>query len=446
MHKRVDITQYGAKTDGTLCTKPIQQAIDDCFMNGGGVVVIPGGTFRTGSVRLRSNVTLYLMENARLEGSTVPEDYTGYINDAVEPINPRYITEDLWKSVSERENHNYSRLPAGRWNNAIIRAIDAHHISIIGEKGSEIDGMDCFDEKGEEHYRGPHGINMHYCKNITLRGYTVRNSGNWAHALFQCSNTLIDNVEVIAGHDGVHITSCENTDITNCRFYTGDDCVAGIDNINTTVTDTELNTACSAFRFGGTNMLARNCRIYGPAKYLFRGSLSPEEKRNRKVTSLNTDHRYNMLSLFTYYSDFSRDIAYPPGNIVLKNCTVENADRFLHYNFSGNEPWQLNRPLDSISFENITATGVKMPLTAYGSEDRPLVCQLRNCTLGFDSDGADVPFIQAAHYEQISLDGVTVSGLDKPVIKIWTDGNFAFNNSTECSIQQADKEFYAQSI
>ena len=94
MHKWVDITQYGAKTDGTLCTKPIQQAIDDCFMSGGGVVVIPGGTFRTGSVRLRSNVTLYLMKNARLEGSTDPEDYADYINDTVEPINPRYITED----------------------------------------------------------------------------------------------------------------------------------------------------------------------------------------------------------------------------------------------------------------------------------------------------------------------------------------------------------------
>ncbi|MBQ8526646.1 MAG: hypothetical protein IJ460_08030 [Clostridia bacterium] len=446
MHKRVNITQYGAKTDGMLCTRFIQQAIDDCFMCGGGVVEVPAGTFRTGSVRLRSNVTLYLMENARLEGSTNPEDYNDYINDTIEPIKPEYKTDDLWKSVSERKNHNYSRLPAGRWNNAIIRAIDADNISIIGEIGSEIDGMDCFDEKGEEHYRGPHAIDMHYCKNITLVGYTVCNSANWAHALYQCSNILIDSVGVIAGHDGVHITGCENTDIINCCFYTGDDCIAGIDNINTTVTNTELNTACSAFRFGGTNMLVQNCRIYGPAKYLFRGSLSDEEKRNRKVTVQNTDHRYNMLSFFTYYSDFSRDIRYPPGNIVMKNCTVENADRFLHYNFSGNEPWQLNKPLESISFENISATGVKLPLTAYGSEESPLVCRLKNCTVDFDSTAGDVPFMQAAHFERISLDGVTVTGLSKPVIRTWTDGTFTSKDSTECSVEQADKEFYAQSI
>ena len=125
---------------------------------------------------------------------------------------------------------------------------------------------------------------------------------------------------------------------------------------------------------------------------------------------------------------------------------MENADRFLHYNFSGNEPWQLNKPLESISFENISAKGVKMPLTAYGAESDPLVCRLRNCTIDFDSAAGDVPFMKAAHFEQILLDNVTVTGLHMPVIKKWTDGKFTFTDSTVCSVEQAEEEFYSQSI
>ena len=42
----VSITQYGAKPNGALCTKPIQQAINDCFLAGGGEVTVPAGDCR----------------------------------------------------------------------------------------------------------------------------------------------------------------------------------------------------------------------------------------------------------------------------------------------------------------------------------------------------------------------------------------------------------------
>ena len=448
--KTVTITEYGAKQGGELCTEYIQKAIDDCFLNGGGTVVVPSGRFLTGSVRLRSNVTLYLEENACLEGSRNPEDYLDFINDSIEPIKEEYKTGELWKPVAERTSYDFIKLPAGRWSNAIIRAIDAENVTIKGEKNSEIDGMDCFDEIGEEHYRGPHAISMHYCRNIRFSGYTVRNSANWAHALFQCENITVDNIEVIAGHDGVHITTCDNTEIRNCRFYTGDDCIAGIDNIDTTVENCELNTACSAFRFGGTNVTISNCRIYGPARYLFRGRLSDQEKRNGTMTQENTSHRFNMLSLFTYYADFTREIREIPGNIVVKNCTVENADRFLHYNFSGNEPWQSNKPMRDITFQNIKATGVKLPLTAYGSEEAQHTITLRDCEVEFSKEAKGVPFIQTAYFDKITLENVKISNIaDAPLIKKWTDGEIVLKNvesDVEDYIETAADKFFAQSI
>lgn len=118
-------------------------------------------------------------------------------------------------------------------------------------------------------------------------------------------------MHAVAGHDGIHITGCDNVTIEDCVFETGDDCIAGIDNINVTARRCELNTACSGLRFGGTNALFEKCHFYGPAKYLFRGSLTPEEKRSGKPAG--GSHRYNMLSLMTYYADFMRDIRMEPG-------------------------------------------------------------------------------------------------------------------------------------
>ena len=70
-----NITDYGAKGDGiTLDTKAIQSAINDAAENGGRVV-IPGGKYLSGTIFMRSNVTIDLTEGAVLLGSTNIEDY-----------------------------------------------------------------------------------------------------------------------------------------------------------------------------------------------------------------------------------------------------------------------------------------------------------------------------------------------------------------------------------
>ena len=130
--------------------------------------------------------------------------------------------------------------------------------------------------------------------------------------------------------------------------------------MNMTVTGCECNTACSAFRLGGTNVFITKCHICGPAKYTFRGALSDEEKRSGITNSSNIGKRYNMLSVFTYTASFAFDIRYQPGNIVMTDCSVENCDKLLHYNFSGNEIWQRHRPLANIQIKNIKASGLVM--------------------------------------------------------------------------------------
>ena len=137
-----------------------------------------------------------------------------------------------------------------------------------------------------------------------------------------------------------------------------------------------------------------------------------------------------MLGFFTFYSDYTRDIRYLPGNIIIKDCIVENADRFLHYNFSGNETWQKNKPLSSIEFENVKAIGVKNPLTAYGDVEIPISLYMKNCEIQFVDDREDLPFMYISNAEKVLLKDTVVRNLKSDVlIKKWNDsGDFTFDN------------------
>ena len=349
---KYDVTQYGAVPNGELCTKQIQKAIDECFCAGGGEVVIPEGTFLTGGLRLRSGVTLHLLENAILLGSINPEDYIDYINDEIEPI-PEEERSAAADNVMPEMKSSSSAIPYSRWNNAIIRAIHAKNVAIIGERGSEINGQNCFDEKGEENYRGPHAVNMWYCENINLSGYTIRDSANWAHAIQNSRGISVCGVTVLGGHDGFDVRTCDDISIKGCRFLTGDDGIAGFDNVNVSVSDCYFESACSIFRFGATNMIVDNCIGVAPTTYGYRGSLSDEEKKNRVKAAKNS--RRSCLGVFFYYCDYRANIRSTPGNIVIRNSSFKNPDAMLTLPFG--HKWCCNRSLDNITFENCTVIG-----------------------------------------------------------------------------------------
>ena len=79
-----NIVDYGALNDTTqLSTAALQQAIDDCWQAGGGRVVVPAGSYKIGTVELRSYVNLFLETGATLYGSTSLKDYRPMKSDYV---------------------------------------------------------------------------------------------------------------------------------------------------------------------------------------------------------------------------------------------------------------------------------------------------------------------------------------------------------------------------
>lgn len=128
---KTDIRESGAKGDGqALDTAAIQKAIDTCAEGGGGQVVFPPGRYLSGTIHLRSNVTLHLEAGARLIGKTNLAQY-----DRPQP--PDIMPEARW----------------GKWHRGLIVGENVQDIAITGL--GVIDGNKVFDPTGEERMRGP---------------------------------------------------------------------------------------------------------------------------------------------------------------------------------------------------------------------------------------------------------------------------------------------------
>jgi len=415
--RTVSIADFGAVAGDRPQTAAIQQAIDHVHQAGGGTVAVPTGRFTTGGLMLRSNVTLWLRCGATLAGSRELADY---------------VTPDA-ATASEADLAPGAYNPHSRWNSAILKACDAENIAIIGEEGSTLDGQNAYDPQGEENFRGPHAIGIHRCRNVTFRGYTVVNSANWAHTVFYSENITAENLRVLGGHDGVHFRRCDNVLVRNCLFETGDDCVAGFANRNVVIQNCRINTSCSGLRFGGTNVLVEDCHFYGPGKWPHRVRMPQEDKAaGVNGSPENWPHRPWTLSAITYFCDLSLPVTARPGNFVVRNCRVENVDKFLHYNFSGNEQWQGGSPLEDIHFENVEISGVLGPCVVYADAKVPLVLTMDNVTFRLADGAENAGFMQAAHFKFIRLKNVTLPNAAAPLIKTWSEGpgKIVFDNVT----------------
>ncbi len=364
--KIYNILEYGVKSGSAdLQTEEIQSVLDLC-RDGGGKVIFPRGLYRTAGLYIHSNTTLYLESGCLIEGSDNCEDYKVF------PF-PEGMQD---RSDMEMIRQYYGK-PWAEYRRAIFSAYREQNIAIIGEEGSVIDGVNCYDPHGEEGYRGPHGIYLTNCTNITLHGYTVQNTGNFMHQLDLCKNITVTNVTCYNGSDAIHLHHCDDTLIDGCKFETGDDCIAGIYVTNLHVRRCDLNTSCDVFRIGGVHILVEDCYIHGPGVWPHRVSIV-KGKNNELPRHMG---RHNTCCVMIYFASIHYPDPEPSHDIIFRNCNIDNVDRFLIYN--PEDIIERGTNLTGITLENINFTGLLAPSVACPPEEAPLTVHMKNVTASF---------------------------------------------------------------
>jgi polygalacturonase len=215
-----DIRDYGARAGGIeMNTESFQHAIDDCFKNGGGRVLVSGGIYKTGSFTLKSNVELHIAADGVILGSDKCEDYP-------EKKGLRHVES--------------AALPRTR-NAALIFAELEENISITGMGKIDCNGTNFVAEKQGDwsgwHYERinaptpPRVVFFAGCKNVRIEDVTMVNQpSGWSYWIHDCDYVSFDKCKIYAevqypNNDGIHINSSRNVTISNCDITCGDDCL-----------------------------------------------------------------------------------------------------------------------------------------------------------------------------------------------------------------------------
>lgn len=245
-----NVLSYGASGGGShLDTVSIQAAIDACSMAGGGTVLFPAGRYLTGTLFLRSNVSFWLGENATVLGSPNLADYP--------PHRPAF-----------------QATTAGYTDKYVIYGEKIENISIEGH--GTIDGQGMRFERTTRYGR-PYLMRFSECRNISVRGITLRDSAMWVQHYLACTQVLIDGIRVIShtnfNNDGIDIECCDRVRIANCDIDSGDDAIVlksggGRVTRDVTVANCVLHSNCNALKAGTEsnggfeNIAFANCAIH----------------------------------------------------------------------------------------------------------------------------------------------------------------------------------------
>ncbi|HEY5391520.1 MAG TPA: glycosyl hydrolase family 28 protein [Hanamia sp.] len=205
-------SNFGVKDDGvSLNTRSIQKAIDYVSEHGGGRVVFTPGTYVTGSIYIKSGVTLHLEGGATILGSVNPYDY---VSDSTVK----------WKAMIfsiRQKNIGITGLGTinGRGFTTAMNTLQLAHRGLI-------DGEDLSNDRVRE-WRRPENIYFRECKNIKIDSITLRDPASWNQTYDQCENLLVDNIKVDSksywNNDGIDIVDCKHVNIRNSYFDAADD-------------------------------------------------------------------------------------------------------------------------------------------------------------------------------------------------------------------------------
>jgi polygalacturonase len=270
------ITSNGAVADGSaLNTRAIQSAIDRCAASGGGTVVVPPGTFITGSIFLKQGVNLEIEKGGVLKGSEKTNDYPW--------IDTRIAGLEM------------------KWPAALINADSLTNVSVSGQ--GTIDGSGepwwkrYWEARRQEkddidpHFKVPRPRLVHFirCQKVTVRDLNLKDSAFWNLQLTYCDGVQVQRLKIRAPHDpikaassdGIDLDSTSNVLVEGCDIECDDDAIclkSGRD-----ADGLRVNRPTE-------NVVIRNCRVGHAAGLVCFGSETAGGIRNIRISSCRAEN------------------------------------------------------------------------------------------------------------------------------------------------------------
>ena len=381
-----NVRDFGAVGDGKNLDSPaINKAIEAAVAVGGGTVLLPAGTYLSGSIRLKSNIHLHIDAGAIILGA--PQNLNAY--DETEP----------WT------NNPYQDGGHSFFHNSLIWGENLTNVFITGNgmiNGGGLERNDGVLDRmiGSDQWQQPNtnifkpvrlgnkAIALKLCRNVLIRDVTIVRGGHFAILVTGCDNLTIDNVTLDTNRDGMDIDCCRNTMVSNCRINSpGDD---GLCPKSTYALGRPVITE---------NLTIVNCQVSGFKEgTLLDGTMKPVKNGNGRIkfgTESSGGFRNCTVANCTFRGCRGLALEEVDGgileNITINNISMMDVETYAIYITTGNRnrtPGLTNASrMKNILISDVVATGVdhisgiqiaglpEQPLEGIRLENIRLICK-----------------------------------------------------------------------
>jgi len=215
--KQYVLTEHHILDDGKVHTAEIQRLIDKAASEGGGVIVVPAGTYLTGSLFFAQGVNLYVAEGGTLKGSDDISDYA------------------VFETRIEGETCHYF--------SALINADGLDGFTMCGPGVIDGNGLRSWrafwlrrewnpkcTNKDEQR---PRLVYISNCKNVIVADLHLQNAHFWTNHIYKSSRVKYLNCRIFSpaapvkapSTDAIDIDVCTDFLVKNCYLEVNDDSV-----------------------------------------------------------------------------------------------------------------------------------------------------------------------------------------------------------------------------
>ncbi|MBN1791483.1 MAG: glycoside hydrolase family 28 protein [Bacteroidales bacterium] len=233
-----NVKLYGADSGGNVkCTGIINQLIDSLAGKGGGTLFFPSGTYFTGPIILKSNITLYLDAGAVIQFSDDFDDYLPMVQTRWEDIRVKNFISQIYayqcENIAIRGDGHFNGKGQKWWDfwNKVRNGDQADskwQTMFKSENAGLLQKNEYLREKNA--FLRPPMVITYECKNVLIEGVSFSDPPFWTIVPTFSDNITIEGVTIenpdySPNTDGIDLSSCTNVHISNSHITVGDDCI-----------------------------------------------------------------------------------------------------------------------------------------------------------------------------------------------------------------------------